>query len=71
MTNLTYDWNGNTFPMSRPDLSDEEVAGQVRMLMRDQLDHESICTLARDRIMALSKRVAELERVYVELDPGI
>lgn len=58
---LTYDWNGCTdMPVSRPDLSDFEVAAKVRMLMRDQLDHEFVCTLARDRIMGLSKRVAAL-----------
>lgn len=58
---LTYDWNGHTdIPVGRPDLSDFEVAVKVRMLMRDQLDHEAICELARDRIMGLSKRVAAL-----------
>lgn len=52
----TYDWNGKLDRvMSRPDLSDLEVAGEVRMLTRNQLDHEAVCTFARDRIMALSK----------------
>ena len=58
----TYDWNGHTdIPMARPEWSDKEMAGQVRMLMRDQLNHEAICTAARDRIMALSKEKAALE----------
>lgn len=58
---LTYDWNGQKdIPMAAPHLSDLEVAGKVRMLLRDQLDHEVICTLARDRIMALSKEVERL-----------
>lgn len=58
---LTYDWMGQTHVMMSPDISDFVVAGRVRMLMRDQLDHEAVCTLARDRIMALSKRIVELE----------
>lgn len=53
---MTYDWNGHSdMPVQSPELSDYEVAGRVRMLMRNQLDHESVCTLARDRIMGLSK----------------
>lgn len=42
-------------------MSDEWLACQVRMLMRDYLYHEAICVASRDRIMALSVRVAELE----------
>ncbi|EKD89692.1 MAG: hypothetical protein ACD_33C00005G0007 [uncultured bacterium] len=40
--------------------SDHWVANEVRMLMRDQLNHESICTAARDRIMYLSQEVQRL-----------
>lgn len=40
--------------------SDEWVANAVRMLMRTDLDHESICCAARDRIMRLSLLVDEL-----------
>lgn len=59
--NLTYDWNGHKdMPITGAQFSDFEIAGKVRMLMRDQLDHEAVCVMARDRIMALSKRVAEL-----------
>jgi hypothetical protein len=69
----TYDWNGNTdIEMSRPEISDYEVAGQVRMLMRDELRHEAVCCLARDRIMALSKEntalQAEVDRLS-QFDP--
>src|SRR5580692_403182 len=35
-------------------LSDAEVAGRVRMLTHKDLDHESVCVMARDRIIALS-----------------
>lgn len=43
------------------DWSHEEVASHVRMLMRNDIDHEVICTTARDRIIWLARRVAELE----------
>lgn len=38
-------------------LSDLEVAGKVRMLMRNDLDHEAVCVGARDRIIYLSQEV--------------
>ncbi len=41
-------------------MSDDEVALRVRMLMGSDLDHEFVCTLARDRIMALVKEKAAL-----------
>jgi hypothetical protein len=41
------------------DLSDLEMAGKVRMLMRGDLDHEAVCVGARDRIMYLSQQLAE------------
>lgn len=56
----TYTWNGSTHEISAPDLSDFEVAGRVRMLMRDQLNHEHVCTMARDRIMCLTAEAAAL-----------
>jgi len=37
------------------------VAGKVRMLMRTDLDHEAVCTMARDRIVWLAGRVEALE----------
>ena len=42
-------------------LSDAEVAGRIRMLMRDSLDHEGVCVMARDRIRDLSREVAALK----------
>lgn len=47
--------HGKARPMQDADLPDEAVAGIVRMLMRDQLDHERVCTMARDRILYLSQ----------------
>lgn len=41
-------------------MSDEWVADRVRMLRHRDLDHEAICCAARDRIMRLSLRMAEL-----------
>jgi hypothetical protein len=35
-------------------LSDDDVARVVRMLYRDDVDHEGVCTVARDRIVWLS-----------------
>lgn len=43
-----------------PWLSDVEMAGEVRMLMRDDLDHEGIVCAARDRILHLSEELAAL-----------
>lgn len=58
---LTYDWNGHKdLPISGAQYSDTEIASKVRMLSRAQLDHEAVCEMARDRIMALSKLVAAL-----------
>lgn len=51
-------------------LSDAEMANYVRMLMRDDLDHEAVLTGARDRIMHLSARIAELERERDEARAG-
>jgi len=48
-------------------LTDKQVASAVRMLMRDQLDHEMICTLGRDRIIDLSKQLDMAERALVEV----
>lgn len=59
-----YTWNGNTFEIGSPELNDMQMAVRVRMLMRDQLDHEKVCTDARDRIMCLAaeKKALEAER---------
>lgn len=50
-----------------PHWSDEQVASKVRMLMRDDLDHEAVCVMARDRIVYLSAVVAERDRQIAEL----
>jgi len=42
------------------DMSDEWVADRVRMLSRSDLDHETICCAARDRIMRLSIQLRNL-----------
>jgi hypothetical protein len=56
-------------------LSDAVVASRVRMLMRNDLDHEMVCVLARDRIRDLSRKVASLEAQLAEaralLDPTV
>ncbi|MBZ9922006.1 hypothetical protein LB579_30405 [Mesorhizobium sp. BR1-1-7] len=58
---LTYDWNGHKdMQVQSIEQTDDHVAGRVRMLMRHDWNHEEICTLARDRIMGLSKRLAEV-----------
>lgn len=48
-------------------LSHDEVAGRVRMLMRHDLDHEPVCTMARDRIKWLAWRVEQLELTNAQL----
>jgi hypothetical protein len=53
--------NGHAHEIQEPHLSDMQVAGQVRMLERMQLDHERVCTLARDRIVYLADRLGEIE----------
>jgi hypothetical protein len=47
-----------------PWLTHEEAAGMVRMLLRNDLDHESVCCMARDRILHLAQ---ENERLKAEL----
>lgn len=46
-------------------MSDEWVANAVRMLMRNDLDHEAIVVAARDRIMRLSLEVERLNALLV------
>jgi hypothetical protein len=53
--------NGHVHEIQGADIGDMEVAGRIRMLMRGQLDHESVCTLARDRIVYLADRLGEIE----------
>ncbi len=58
--------NGAAHEIQGASLSDMEVAGRVRMLMRTDLNHESVCTLARDRIVYLSDRLDEATSVTEE-----
>lgn len=44
-------------------LTHEQVANKVRMLFRDDLDHEAVCMMARDRIVWLAARVAEADEL--------
>ena len=48
-------------------LSDEEVASKVRMLCRNDLDHEPVVCAARDRILTLSDELARLRSENSEL----
>ncbi len=47
--------------------SDTEVSGRIRMLMRSDLDHEAVCTMARDRIRDLSEKQSALCRSHEAL----
>lgn len=47
--------NGHVREAALPWLSDVEMAGKVRMLMRDDLAHEMMVCAARDRILHLSQ----------------
>lgn len=53
--------NGHAHEIQGANLSDMEVGAAVRMLYRSQWNHESICTLARDRIVYLADRLGEIE----------
>lgn len=69
MVDRTYDWNGRAgVPISFPHLTDQQMAGTVRMLMRHDLGHEGIVCGARDRIMCLVKEKAALEARVAELE---
>jgi len=50
--------------------SHDWMASKVRMLMRNDLDHEAVCTGARDRIVWLAARVKELEAEGATLGEG-
>jgi len=52
-------------------MSDEWVADRVRMLMRNDMYHEAICTAGRDRIMRLSLQVAQLKEELKTLRAGV
>lgn len=54
--------NANLENLCGGHLSHDEVASKVRMLRRTDLDHEPVCTMARDRIKWLANRVDELQQ---------
>lgn len=65
--------NGIAREAAMPYLSDEEMAGLVRMLMRDDIGHEAVVCAARDRILHLSQamvsaRDAVLEEAATEVE---
>lgn len=47
-------------PVGYAHLPDVQIASAVRMLMRDNLDHESVVCAARDRICALHVEKSEM-----------
>lgn len=51
---------GHLREVAFPWLSDIDMAGEVRMLMRDNPLHEAILCAGRDRILHLSEEVARL-----------
>lgn len=60
-------WTGDGFSFGAH-LSDAELAARVRMLMRHDLDHESVCVMGRDRIRDLSRELAAARARIVELE---
>lgn len=59
----------NKETMAFAHLSDLEMALSVRMLMRTDLDHEAVCTGARDRIMYLSQENERLRALQESNEP--
>ena len=51
-------------------LTHEQMAGMVRMLMRDTLNHEAIVVAARDRIIYLAREVEDLKEVLSGVIPN-
>lgn len=49
-------------------MSDEWVADRVRMLTRNDIDHEAICCASRDRIMRLTLK---LEKCEIDRDAAV
>ena len=48
-------------PIAGSHLTDTQVASAVRMLLRDQLNHEAVCLVARDRIVSLATERDQLK----------
>lgn len=47
-------------PIAGAHITDEQVAHRVRILMRDDLSHEAVLVMARDRILNLAAQKAIL-----------
>jgi hypothetical protein len=54
-------------PEAFAEMSDEWIADRVRMLLRNDIWHEAICTAGRDRIMRLSLEVERLRAALCEI----
>jgi len=54
-----------------PWLSDAEIAGEVRMLMRDDIMFEAVVCAARDRILHLSQENERLRGMLIRADQWI
>lgn len=50
-----------------PWLSDVEIAGEVRMLMRNDIAHEAVVCAARDRILHLSEELARAQAKLMQV----
>lgn len=57
---------GNDREADMPWLSHAEMAGHVRMLLRTDLDHESVVCAARDRILHLAQENERLRAALTE-----
>jgi hypothetical protein len=65
----TFVFLGHTRTISCSELSDEEMAGTVRMLLRSDVFHEAICVGARDRILCLTQENTALRKQLKDAKP--
>lgn len=52
-------------------LTNEEVANRIGSLLRTDLDHDAVCRLARDRILALSQALEPMARELRVLEAAL
>ena len=64
--NSSINVNGHDQGVQEHWIPNAEVAGTVRMLMRDQFDHERVCTLGRDRILFLDQELRLAHELLAE-----
>lgn len=67
----TYDHLHNDIPIGMPELSDMEVGGMIRMMLRSDWYLESKVCVARDRIYCLVKEKQILEQRIKRLEVRI